>query len=137
VIFLLDTNTFCEGAKQQPHRKVLSRLIARQFDWTTSATAWEEFLCGIRALPQSARRRQLDEYRQSLQGGGLEILAFDQPAAEWMATERARLTKKGTVPAYRDAQIAAVAATHRLVLVTRNVDDFRPFSGLHIQNWFA
>jgi len=36
----------------------------------------------------------------------------------------------------RDAQIAAVAASRDLVLVTRNVEDFKAFNGLKIQNWF-
>jgi predicted nucleic acid-binding protein len=53
-----------------------------------------------------------------------------------MGAERARLGKRGITPAYRDAQIAAVAATHRLIVVTRNVGDFRSFSGVRVQNWF-
>ncbi len=65
------------------------------------------------------------------------MLPFDRAAAEWMGVERARLLKAGVAPAYRDAQIAAVAATRKLVVVTRNVADFRAFRGLRVQNWFA
>jgi tRNA(fMet)-specific endonuclease VapC len=137
VIYLLDTNTFSDAAKTEPNRRVLSRLIARQFDWCTSATAWEEFMLGVRSLSPTARGKRLDAYRGALLEAGLEILPFDQRAAEWMGAERARLLKKGATPAYRDAQIAAVAATHDLTLVTRNVDDFRAFRDLRIQNWFA
>jgi predicted nucleic acid-binding protein len=32
VIFLVDTNTFSEAAKPVPNRRVLARLVARQFD---------------------------------------------------------------------------------------------------------
>jgi predicted nucleic acid-binding protein len=116
---------------------VLSLLTSKQFDWGTSATAWEEFTLGIRVLVPSRRRTELEAYRRGLQNGGLQILAFDEPAADWMASERARLLKKGTAPAYRDAQIAAVAGSRDLVLVTRNVRDFKGFRGLKIQNWFA
>jgi len=137
VIFLVDTNTFCEAAKPEPNRRVLSRLVSRQFDWATSATAWEEFLAGIGALPRSERRNKLEAYRESLLDAGLDVLPFDRSAAEWMGTERARLLKRGITPAYRDAQIAAVAATHKLIVVTRNVDDFRSFSGVRVQNWFG
>jgi len=137
VIFLVDTNTFSEPVRPEPNRKVLSLLTTRQFDWGTSATAWEEFTLGIRVLPPSRRRNQLEAYRQALLQSGLEVLPFDEAAAEWMAPERARLLKKGSQPAYRDAQIAAVAGSRELVLVTRNVEDFNGFRGLKVQNWFA
>lgn len=137
MIFLVDTNTFCEAAKPEPNRRVLSRLVSRQFDWATSATAWEEFVAGIGALPRSERRNKLEAYRESLLDAGLDVLPFDRAAAEWMGAERARLAKRGVTPAYRDAQIAAVAATHKLIVVTRNVDDFRSFSGVRVQNWFG
>lgn len=137
MIFVVDTNTFSEPMKPEPNRKVLSRLTSRQVDWGTSATAWEEFTLGIRALPAAARRNELEAYRRGLLNGGLEIVPFDEPAADWMASERARLLKKAATPTYRDAQIAAVAASRELVLVTRNVEDFKGFRGLKIQNWFA
>jgi predicted nucleic acid-binding protein len=35
-----------------------------------------------------------------------------------------------------DGQVAAIAATSGLVLVTRNVEDFRWFTGLQVENWF-
>ena len=136
MIHLLDTNTFSEAAKPEPNRHVLSRMVARQFDWATSATAWEEFTLGVRALAATARRKQLEAYRQSLLDAGLSILPFDERAAEWMADERARLLKKGLTPSYRDAQIAAVAATQDLTLVTRNTEDYRTFRNLRIENWF-
>ncbi len=93
-------------------------------------------MLGIRSLPASKRRKHLEAYRQQLLDAGLEILSFDRTAADWMASERSRLLKKGATPAYRDAQIAAVAATQKLTLVTRNVGDFREFSGIRIENWF-
>lgn len=137
MVFLLDTNIFSEPLKPEPNRKVLSRLTSRRFDWCTSATAWEEFTLGVRMLQPSARRAQLEAYRQTLLSAGLEVAPFDESAADWMASERSRLLKKGSTPAYRDAQIAAVAGSRDLVLVTRNVDAFKGFRGLKIQNWFA
>lgn len=137
MIYLLDTNTFTEAVKPQPNRNVLSRLVERQFDWCTSATAWEEFTAGVRLSPAGARRKRLEAFRQGLLDAGIEILPFDRYAADWMAAERARLQRTGAIPAYRDAQIAAVAATQDLTLVTRNTADYRAFSGLRVENWFA
>ena len=47
-----------------------------------------------------------------------------------------RSAQAGKTPSYPDSQIAAIAAVNKLVLVTRNVDDFADFQGLLIENWF-
>jgi tRNA(fMet)-specific endonuclease VapC len=65
----------------------------------------------------------------------LPILAYDQTAAVWHAAERARLQASGKTPPYIDGQIAAIAKTSDLVLVTANGSDFAQFQGLVIENW--
>ncbi|MGK7882028.1 MAG: hypothetical protein AB4060_18295 [Crocosphaera sp.] len=42
----------------------------------------------------------------------------------------------GKTPAFVDGQIAAIAYTNQLILVTNNVSDFQDFQGLQIENWF-
>src|SRR5207237_1257550 len=95
-----------------------------------------EFCMGIESLPASRRRRELDRYRRDLVDWNIPILPFDQAAAEWLATERARLGRKGLVPAYRDATIAAIAAARNLIVVTRNLADYKLFRGVRLENWF-
>ncbi|MEA3360272.1 MAG: VapC toxin family PIN domain ribonuclease, partial [Thermodesulfobacteriota bacterium] len=63
------------------------------------------------------------------------ILPYDDRAAEWHAKERARLSAKGATPSFVDGQIAAIASVNGLVLVTRNVDDFKTFLDLKLENW--
>jgi len=111
-------------------RRPSAAVNSGEFDWATRATAWEEFIAEVAALPRSERG-------ESLIQGRLDVLPFDRTAAEWMGAEGARLRKRGVTPAYRDAQIAAVAATRKLIVVTRNVDDFSSFSGVRVQNWFG
>jgi tRNA(fMet)-specific endonuclease VapC len=65
------------------------------------------------------------------------VIAYDAAAARWHARERARLKRRGRPPAFVDGQIAATAAVHRLVLVTRNVTDFSVFEGLEVESWFG
>jgi tRNA(fMet)-specific endonuclease VapC len=36
-----------------------------------------------------------------------------------------------------DGQIASIAVTNGLILVTRNADDFEGYRGLDVENWFA
>ena len=47
------------------------------------------------------------------------------------------MTRRGRVPPFVDGQIAAVAATNGLTLVTRNTDDFDDFTNLSVEDWFA
>lgn len=42
----------------------------------------------------------------------------------------------GLTPSYMDAEIAAIAVRHELILVTRNSKDFMHFSELECENWF-
>jgi tRNA(fMet)-specific endonuclease VapC len=46
------------------------------------------------------------------------------------------LVSAGKTPPFVDGQIAAIAAVHGLVLVTRNVRDFLSFSGVRVESWF-
>ncbi len=71
------------------------------------------------------------------QHSGLLVLPFDREAADWLGCERARLETAGNTPPYADAEIAAIAVTQKLVLVTRNTRDFRLFEGLSLENWFS
>jgi len=47
-----------------------------------------------------------------------------------------RVLSIGVKPAFADGQIAAVASVNGLVLVTRNVEDYRHFQGVRAARWF-
>lgn len=68
---------------------------------------------------------------------GLIILPYDQAAAHWYVIERARLQRQGLTFAYADGEIAAIAVTQKLTLVTRNTQNFQNFQNLVLQNWFV
>jgi predicted nucleic acid-binding protein len=67
----------------------------------------------------------------------LPILAYDERAAEWLAAERVRLERAGKPTAVVDGQIAAVAATNGIPIVTANTSDFTFFKGLAVHNWLS
>jgi tRNA(fMet)-specific endonuclease VapC len=67
----------------------------------------------------------------------LPILPYDERAAAWHAEERARLEKAGRPAPFVDAQIAAVAVTNRVPVVTANVLDFKVFRGVVVHNWLG
>lgn len=134
--FLLDTNILSEGTRAAPDTKVLARLRKAGNQVATSAVTWHELLHGVALLPPSRKRDALTAYLNSLRNAELPILPYSAEATEWHAAERARLANKGLTPPFADGQIAAIAHTHKLTLVTRNEGDFKHFSGLKIQNWF-
>ena len=87
-------------------------------------------------MSASKKRRAIEAYLEEAVRSSLPILPYDEEAASWHASERARLGKRGRPPAAADGQIAAIARVNELVIVTANVRDFRRFEGLEVVNWF-
>lgn len=135
--YLLDTNILSELVRPQPDPGVSSRTRAVETVCVTSSTVYLELWTGVEMLGDTQRARFLrDGYRSMFALGGLEVLPFDVNAAGWLARESARLRRNGLPRPMLDSQIAAVAATRELILVTRNLADFACFEGLRLENWF-
>jgi tRNA(fMet)-specific endonuclease VapC len=135
--YLLDTNVLSEVVKKQPDSRVLSKLEEAAGQYCTCVTVWHELHHGVALLQASKRKSGLLAYLESLERGGLPVLPYEKSAALWLAGERARLSKRGFVIPYMEGEIAAVAVDNQLVLVTRNVLDFKGFNALKIENWFS
>jgi len=106
-----------------------------QDEIVTAAPVWHEQQFGCRRLPRSRKREIIASFLNDIVKRTMLILPYDDRAAEWHARERARLSSKGLTPAFVDGQIAAISAVNNLILVTRNVDDFKEFLKLKIENW--
>lgn len=133
VRYLLDTNILSEPLKPAPDRRVTDWLQQHRGEVATASPVWHELRFGCERLPESARRETLERYLTEVLEPSLLILPYDSEAAGWHAAERARLTSAGRTPAFVDGQIAAVAAVHRLSIVTLNPVHFKPFRGLEIE----
>jgi tRNA(fMet)-specific endonuclease VapC len=134
--FLLDANVISELYKPEPNRRLLSKFESHRYAITMAAPTLHELRFGLLRLPEGARRAAGVALLNSLLASGCDTTAYDHNAAEWHARERARLARRGINVPYVDAQIAAVAATHEMILVTRNTSDFRHYVGLRIENWY-
>ena len=136
--YLLDTNILSELVRPCPNPGVLGRY---QQDWRhcqTAAVIEHEIRYGIARHPSPSRRQALAKaYDQLVGSPGMMIIPYDADAARWHAQERARLESVGQPSAFADGQIAAIAVTHGLILITRNTTDFMGYSGLSIENWFT
>jgi len=103
----------------------------------TASLVIQELIYGIQRLPDGRRKEPFRNYLHNLLSSPLPVLPYDSAAALWHGEQRARLESRGLRPAFVDVQIAAIAATQGLVLVTRNISDFVAFEGLQLLNWFA
>lgn len=133
--YLLDTNVLSEPLRPAPDPQVLDRLREHADDLATASVVWHELLFGARRLPESTRRRTLERYLADVVQPSVPVLPYDTDAAAWHASERARLTALGKTPAFPDGMIAAIARVNKLVLITRNLDDFEAFEGLEVESW--
>ena len=68
---------------------------------------------------------------------GFCSLPFDGNAARHFGRIRAELTKAGTPIGPYDFQIAAIALSHSLILVTHNTREFSRVTGLNLEDWEA
>jgi hypothetical protein len=60
---------------------------------------------GVERLPSSRRREVIERYLEEVVLPAIPILAYDQRAADWHASERARLASSGDTPSFADGQI--------------------------------
>jgi tRNA(fMet)-specific endonuclease VapC len=134
--FLLDTNILSEPARPIPNANVLHQLDIYKSEVAVASVVVHELLHGCLRLPESKRREYLRNYiYESVLN--LPVFDYDLKAAQWHAQERVRLSQIGKTPAFVDGQIASIAYSNNLVLVTNNISDFEFFNGLSVENWFA
>lgn len=136
VRFLLDTNVLSEPLRPRPNENVLRLLRQHQNEIATATLVWHELLFGCYRLPISARRAAIEDYLFHVILPSVPLLPYDEAAARWHAEERARLVGLGRTPPFADGQIAAIATTQGLTLVTRNRKDYQELTGVEVVDWF-
>jgi predicted nucleic acid-binding protein len=133
-MYLLDTNVVSEFRRPRPHGAVLAWLSAADdADLNISAVTLGEIQAGI----ELTREQDVDK------AASIEFWA-DQVANTYnvlpMTAEVfrlwAKLMHKQSDTVYEDAMIAATAIVNKLMVVTRNVNDFERF-GVKIINPFS
>ena len=133
--YLLDTNVVSEPLRPSPRDGIVRKLQRHEDEIAIPSVVWHELRFGLERLPASRRRDAIQRYLDDVVLQTIPILDYDQAAAEWHATERARLMARGETPPFADGQIASVAHVHDLTLVTLNETDFRHFHGLRVVRW--
>lgn len=135
--FLLDTSTVSAAIWKKPDPGVLAKLSEHGGECAIGAPVWHELQFGVRRLPRGKRRATLESFLEEVVRATLPILPYDERAAEWHGEERARLERGGRSAPFVDGQIAAIAVTSGVPVVTANPTDFKSFKGLLVLNWIS
>lgn len=133
--YLLDTSIISSPVSKTPNPEIVRRVSQHAQACAIGSPVWHEIVFGCRRLPRSQRRAALEAYLEDVVHASFRILPYDEAAAAWHAAERARLEALGEPAPYVDGQIAAIAQTNGLILVTANAKDFLRFKALRVENW--
>ena len=84
---------------------------------------------------QNSSRRAENLQRVEVFCRAFESLPFDDESARRYGIVRAQLRREGRPIGGNDLMIASIAIAHSHVLVTRNVGEFSPVTGLEVERW--
>ncbi|MDP3560719.1 MAG: type II toxin-antitoxin system VapC family toxin [Legionellaceae bacterium] len=124
-MYLLDTNIVSEFRKPRPYAGVVSWLNAvSDTDLYLSAVTLGEIQAGIEiAREQDSAKAVIMENWAVQVSQTYNVLSIDANTFRvW-----AKLMHKESNTVYEDAMIAATAIVHNLIVVTRNLRDFKRF----------
>lgn len=131
MLYLLDTNVcvmYMNGRSQSVRDRVLSTPTNEMA--VCSVVKAELFYGAMRStnLARTLERQQgfLNRFLS---------LSFDDAAALMFGQIRAQLDRRGTPIGAYDLQIAAIALTHNLTLITHNTAEFSRVDGLPLEDW--
>lgn len=125
--FLLDTNIPSELTRPKPDPKVEDWLDNADDDHLFfSVVSLGEIFKGITILPESKRRKQLQQWVDEALRPWFEgrVLPVTEAIAERWGILAGQCQLKGRPLKVADGLIAATALEHELTVVTRNVRDF-------------
>jgi tRNA(fMet)-specific endonuclease VapC len=134
-VWLLDTNILSEAMRPEPDAGVMAQLARHDGELAIAAPLWHELRFDWLRMPEGRRKDAIGHFIQDVVGA-LPILPYDAAAARVHAELRQSVASSGATVPFVDGQIAAIAITHGLTLVTRNTRDFNQLPGLRMANWF-
>ncbi len=128
--FMLDTNIVIYTMKNKP-AKVRQAFTAHYGMLCISSITLMELVYG--AEKSSAPEKNLE----ILEGfaARLEVLSYDEKAANHTGQLRAELAKMGQPIGPYDQMIAGHARSQGLILVTNNIKEFERVPGIRLENW--
>ncbi len=129
--YMLDTNICIYVIKHKPESVFRKLKKIKPEDVCISSITYAELAYGVEKSAQPERNR----LALSMMLSSIEIVAFDDAAADEYGEIRAGLERKGTPIGSLDMLIAAHARSLGCTLVTNNTKEFCRVEGLEVVNW--
>lgn len=129
--FLLDTNACIEIIRGRRAPLQARLLRVSRSDLAICSIVWAELLVGARLSNRGYQqeRLRLEQFLQLVQ------FPFEQEAADHYAQIRCHLQPIGLLIGERDLQIAAIARSRALILVSHNIAEFSRVPDLAVEDW--
>ncbi len=127
-MYLLDTNIISELVRKKPAEAVLDWVrLQPEETLHLSVITIAEIMRGVSKLVESERKTRLINWVWKELPARFEsrIIPFNTECAYCWGDFQGRADRSGTPYSMMDLQVAVTAIHHELVLVTRNVKDFR------------
>lgn len=139
-IYLLDTNIISELSKPYPNKNIIEKFELNKDFCAISSTTWQELLYGLNILPSGKKADYLFDFIVNYIQTNLPIINCDNHCAWIQADIRARLKDAGIPVDYTNTEIASIAVSNQLILVTGNTKHFEPIRQIdtvfRYENWF-
>ncbi|MDP3748416.1 MAG: tRNA(fMet)-specific endonuclease VapC [Phenylobacterium sp.] len=130
--YLLDTNLCIRVLRDRP-RQVRERFKLEADSLCISTIVLTELLYGAAKSDRPEHNRsEVERF-----AARLEVLPFDEAAADHAADIRASLERQGQPIGGYDLLIAGHARSRGLTVVTGNLAEFRRVDGLRCEDWLA
>ena len=129
--YMLDTNICILIIKHRPENVIRKFMEHDPGDICISAITYAELAHGV----EKSQAREKNRIALTVLLSEIQIVPFDDLAAQVYGVVRAELQKKGTPIGPLDTLIAAHAKVLNLTLVTNNTKEFARVDGLALEDW--
>ncbi len=132
-MFIFDTDIYTNVMRNTPSEKLLNRLkrLPRRDQFTTTITIAEVYY----GIMKASNRARLHRVFEDVLLPRATILPFDFSAAKKYGDIRSVLEKQGAPLAHADLQIASIALSVNMTLITGNLKHFQRVPQLIVENW--
>ena len=132
-MFIFDTDIYTNVMRKIPSETLLNRLkkVPRRDQFTTTITISEVYY----GLNKASNKTRLHKIFEEVLLPRATILPFNFSAAKKYGDIRCFLEKQGTPLAHADVQIASIALSMNMTLITGNLKHFQRVPQLSVENW--
>ena len=131
--YMLDTNICIYLIKQKPVEVIRRFLELNPSDICISSITYAELVCGV----EKSQAKEKNRLALILFLSQIEVLPYDDIAAQAYGMIRADLERKGLPIGPMDMLIASHAKSRGFILVTNNTKEFERVDDLIVEDWAA